>query len=205
MQATFAENRQIKINRVRIWIWIWIGAAPQIHQKPVSIDRRLISWNIEFNFKWNQFEPRLKFMPRLKFFKFGLCVKKQKHEYFIYTWSEKAFKGTVVNRALSSLHVESLETTLVNVYAYVGCNEKKLVHINKPKPSKFILHSAWRDCTHNLKWPSKQRWQCPIYKTTVALKALYDQVWIRTPCFVFENWLFLLVASSSKVTCPFPA
>ena len=68
---------------------------------------------------------------------------KKKHKFIIQTtWSDKTFKGTVVNWALSSLHVGSLETTLVNVNAYVGCNEKKLVHINKPKPSKFILHSA---------------------------------------------------------------
>ena len=36
-------------------------------------------------------------------------LKKQKHEYLIHTWSDKGFKGTVVNRALSSLHAGSLE------------------------------------------------------------------------------------------------
>ena len=34
------------------------------------------------------------------------------HRYPIYTWSDTAFKGTVVNRALSSLHGGSLEFTL---------------------------------------------------------------------------------------------
>ena len=35
--------------RVRIW------AASQIRQNPVSIERRrLKSWNIEYNLKWNQ-------------------------------------------------------------------------------------------------------------------------------------------------------
>ena len=35
---------------------------------------RIKSWKIKYNFKWNQpnFEPRLKFKPRLKFFEFGL-------------------------------------------------------------------------------------------------------------------------------------
>ena len=39
------------------------------------IKRRLKSWNIEYNFKWNQhpiWELRLKFKPRIKFFKFAL-------------------------------------------------------------------------------------------------------------------------------------
>ena len=34
--------------------------------------------------------------------------KKQKHGYLIYTWSDKVFKGTVVNRTLSSLPWRSL-------------------------------------------------------------------------------------------------
>ena len=32
----------------------WICAASQNHQKPVSIERRLKSWNIKYIFKWNQ-------------------------------------------------------------------------------------------------------------------------------------------------------
>ena len=36
---------------------------------------------------------------------------KQKHWYIILTWSDKALMGTVVNRALSSLHGESQEFT----------------------------------------------------------------------------------------------
>ena len=39
-------------------------------------------------------------------------LKKQKHWYIIYTWADKAFKGTVVNWVLPSLHRGSLETTL---------------------------------------------------------------------------------------------
>ena len=35
--------------------------------------------------------------------------KKQKHWYLIHTWSDKAFKGTVLNRTLPSLHGGSLE------------------------------------------------------------------------------------------------
>ena len=38
-------------------------------------------------------------------------LKKLKHGDLIHTWSDKAFKGTVVNRALTSLHGESLEIT----------------------------------------------------------------------------------------------
>ena len=43
-------------------------------QKPVSIERRLKSWNIEYNFKWNQpyLSRRIKFKPPLKLLKFGL-------------------------------------------------------------------------------------------------------------------------------------
>ena len=36
-------------------------------------------------------------------------LKKQEHGYQIHTWSDKAFKGTVVNRVLPSLLGESLE------------------------------------------------------------------------------------------------
>ena len=36
-------------------------------------------------------------------------LKKQKHWYLIHTWSDKTFKGTVVNRTLPSLHAGSLE------------------------------------------------------------------------------------------------
>ena len=32
-------------------------------------------------------------------------LKKQKHEYLIYFLSDKAFKGTIVNQALSSLQI----------------------------------------------------------------------------------------------------
>ena len=39
-------------------------------------------------------------------------LKKQKHSYLNHTWLEKAFKGTVVNRAVQSLHVGSLEVTV---------------------------------------------------------------------------------------------
>ena len=39
-------------------------------------------------------------------------LKKQKHGYLIYTWSDKAFKGAVVNRTLPFLHGGSLEITL---------------------------------------------------------------------------------------------
>ena len=39
-------------------------------------------------------------------------LKKQKHWVLIHTWSNKAFEGTVVNRALPSLHGGSLEITL---------------------------------------------------------------------------------------------
>ena len=39
-------------------------------------------------------------------------LKKQKHGYLIDTWLEKAFKGTVVNQAVQSLHAGSLEVTV---------------------------------------------------------------------------------------------
>ena len=32
----------------------WIWDAPQIRQEPVLIERRLKSWKINNNFKWNQ-------------------------------------------------------------------------------------------------------------------------------------------------------
>ena len=38
--------------------------------------------------------------------------REKNHEYLINTWSDKAFDGKVVNRALSSLHGGSLEITL---------------------------------------------------------------------------------------------
>ena len=42
-------------------------------------------------------------------------LKKQKPWFQIHTWSDKSFHGTVVNRALKSLHGGSLE----NIYIYV--------------------------------------------------------------------------------------
>ena len=44
--------------------------------KSVSIEHRLKSWNIEYNLKVEPtiFDPRLKFKPRFKFFKFGLSA-----------------------------------------------------------------------------------------------------------------------------------
>ena len=41
-----------------------------------------------------------------------ISLKKQKHFYLIYTWSEKAFKGSVVYQTLLSFHGGSLETML---------------------------------------------------------------------------------------------
>ena len=42
----------------------------------------------------------------------NISLNKQKDGYLIHTWSVKAFKGTVVNQALPSLHGGSLEITL---------------------------------------------------------------------------------------------
>ena len=39
-------------------------------------------------------------------------LKKQKHGHLLNTWSDKAFKGTVVNRTLPSLQGGLLEITL---------------------------------------------------------------------------------------------
>ena len=39
-------------------------------------------------------------------------LKKQKHGYLMHTWSDKAYKGTIVNQALSYFHGGSLEITL---------------------------------------------------------------------------------------------
>ena len=39
-------------------------------------------------------------------------LKKQTHNYLIHTWTDNAFKGSIVNRALTSLHWRSLEVTL---------------------------------------------------------------------------------------------
>ena len=46
--------------------------------------------------------------PQLKINSFQIY----KHTYFIHNWSDKAFRGTIVNGALSSLLVGSLEITL---------------------------------------------------------------------------------------------
>ena len=46
-------------------------------------------------------------------------LEKQKHGYLIHVWSDKAFKGTVVNRTLPSLYGGSLEITLT---APLGAN-----------------------------------------------------------------------------------
>ena len=53
-------------------------------------------------------------------------LKKQKHGYLIHTWSDKAFNGTVVNRAMSSVHGESLGNTLtVPLTYYESINVKR--------------------------------------------------------------------------------
>ena len=46
--------------------------------------------------------------PQLK----NISFKNYKHWYLIHTWSDEAFKDTVVNLTLQSLHGESLEITL---------------------------------------------------------------------------------------------
>jgi len=46
--------------------------------------------------------------PQIKIISFQNCT----HEYLIHTWTEKSFKGTIVNRALSSLHKGSPAVTL---------------------------------------------------------------------------------------------
>ena len=46
-------------------------------------------------------------------------LKKQKHGYLFHTWSDKAFKGTVVNRTLPSLHGGSLEITLTGLQYWI--------------------------------------------------------------------------------------
>ena len=54
-------------------------------------------------------------------------------------------------------------------------------------------------CTINrsFKWPSMQKWL-----TSVLLKALFNQVGIRYPCFFFFQHIFTC-GFSSKVTCTF--
>ena len=46
-------------------------AVSQIPHKPVSIERRIKSWKIQYNLKRNK-PGRLKFKRQLKFFKLGL-------------------------------------------------------------------------------------------------------------------------------------
>ena len=65
--------------------------------------------NIEYMFSCSR-NAQITFgeKPQIKIISFQNCT----HEYLIHTWTEKSFKGTIVNRALSSLHKGSPAVTL---------------------------------------------------------------------------------------------
>jgi len=46
-------------------------------------------------------------------------------------------------------------------------------------------------------WPSIQRWQCPIYNSSIKSDVL-SSLWIRYPCFFYLNCLFTFVVSLKK-------
>ena len=65
-----------------------------------------------------------------------ICLKKQKHGYLNHTLSDKAFRSTLVNRALPSLHGWSLKITLT---VPLTSNSE---HVNpKPRASFHSQHS----------------------------------------------------------------
>ena len=78
--------------------------------------------------------------------------KKQKHWYQINTWSEKAFKGTVVNRALSSLHREGHTLTV----PFTRHDELIIYMMNWFIDELIIYIVSYTDktwhCRHNLKF-----------------------------------------------------
>ena len=71
-----------------------LKAVSPISQKPISIERRLKSWKIEYSFKWNQ--SNLSFVLNLS-----------RGSNSLNAGSEKTFKGTVVNRTSHVINLRS--------------------------------------------------------------------------------------------------
>ena len=55
--------------------------------------------------------------------------KKQNHWYLIHTWSDRAFKGTVVNRTLPSLHGGLLNITLLVLLLFSRSKEQRYTRL----------------------------------------------------------------------------
>ena len=78
-----------------------------LHEKMAMPDLLQYPWN--HNKKIGKVEDILVFLTQMFI---SVSLKEQKDWYLIHTWSDKAFKGTVVNQTLSSLPGGSLEITL---------------------------------------------------------------------------------------------
>ena len=99
--------------------------------------------------------------------------------------SDQVLKGNVVNRASPYLHDVSLEITLLVPLITLGVE----------------IHSRdqW-DNKSNFKWPSMQRYQCPIYKGTPK-----SFVWSSTNKIFLWKPFILICGFSAIVTCVFLA
>ena len=83
----------------------------------------------------------LKRKPQMKMTR----LKRHTHWYLIYTWADKDFNGTIVNRALSSLHVWSLKITLT-----VPFNVTKIQRLQFNENNFFLLMGRNPRCTFYL-------------------------------------------------------
>ena len=83
-----------------------------LHEKMAMPD--LLKYPLNHNEKKTNVEDTIVFLTRKVFISQMKInsLKEQKDWYLIHTWSDKAFKGTIVNQTLSSLHGGSLEITL---------------------------------------------------------------------------------------------
>ena len=88
-----------------------------------------------------------------------------KHGYLIHTWSDKAFKGTIVNQALSSLNWGSLKITLTvplirihsrGVTKISGLKKKTWIfvfRVTHATPAALYARTAHRDWECDRKMP----------------------------------------------------
>ena len=148
------------------------------------------------------FEPRLKFKPPLKFFKFGLrlqiikglfnrvCV--QIYEQMLQGTNGSMLTGTPCNSSLNVIvvfHIFFVTTVqqilIVEVlwsedwYWKNGLRSQFSICSRFPDSREGELGELNRDCKSM--WPFMQRWLCLIHNGT--LKVLSDQLWIKYLCF----------------------
>ena len=96
-------------------------------------------------------------------------LKKLKHWYLIHTWSDKAFKGTVVNRTIPSLHKGSFEITLIvcNTICIWSGYKANIFYQLLENQVKWVIYCSLEYFNHNLNLISVLIFHCFIGLTVI--------------------------------------